>query len=181
MDHKKYDPITFMFRSTQCLCREAFLIYSPCIANHFCFFRGRVDKQGCPMAYFQSKIFNLGKFWSVLQRKMLVYLIINGSYLRPFGIFWGHLVYFMVFGMYFPVLVCCTKKNLATLLTSTFYGHSFAPQQHKEDWPCELWPFLPSRCHAVQALRPFFDRFQAQACAGLRLRVPWYLGANVIN
>jgi Na+/H+-dicarboxylate symporter len=38
------------------------------------------------------------------------------------GIFYGHLVYFVaiwcilwLFGMFSPVLVCCTKKNLATL------------------------------------------------------------------
>jgi hypothetical protein len=40
--------------------------------------------------------------------------------LRPFGIFCGHLGYFMVIWYIFhPVLVCCTKKNLATLLTTT--------------------------------------------------------------
>jgi hypothetical protein len=42
----------------------------------------------------------------------------------PFGIFYGHLGYFMTiwytlcsFGTFFPVLVSCTKKNLATLRT----------------------------------------------------------------
>jgi hypothetical protein len=45
--------------------------------------------QGCQMAYFQTKIHNLGKFWSVLQRKMLVYF-------WPLGIFYGHLGYFIV-------------------------------------------------------------------------------------
>jgi hypothetical protein len=38
------------------------------------------------------------------------------SILWPFGIFCGHLVYFMVFGIFSPVLVCCAKKNLATQL-----------------------------------------------------------------
>jgi hypothetical protein len=40
----------------------------------------------------------------------------------PFGLFYGQLVYFMTiwsifwsFGIFCPVLVCCTKKNLATL------------------------------------------------------------------
>jgi hypothetical protein len=33
-------------------------------------------------------------------------------YLRPFVKFFGYLVYFL------PVLVCCTKKNLATLVGS---------------------------------------------------------------
>jgi hypothetical protein len=32
------------------------------------------------------------------------------KFFRPFGIFWGHLV-----RTYFPLLVCFTKKNLATL------------------------------------------------------------------
>jgi hypothetical protein len=44
------------------------------------------------------------------------------SILRLFGIFYGHLAYFMAiwyilwnFGVFFPVLVCCVKKNLAAL------------------------------------------------------------------
>jgi hypothetical protein len=36
-------------------------------------------------------------------------------YLWPFGEFHGHLVYFKGYLVFFPVLVCCTKKNLATL------------------------------------------------------------------
>jgi hypothetical protein len=39
------------------------------------------------------------------------------SILRPFGIFCGHLVYFMVSWYIVPVLVYCTKKNLATLFS----------------------------------------------------------------
>jgi hypothetical protein len=42
--------------------------------------------------------------------------------LLPFGLFYSHLVYFVTisynswsFGTFFPVLVCCAKKNLATL------------------------------------------------------------------
>jgi hypothetical protein len=49
-------------------------------------------------------------------------------YITAIGIFYGHLVYFMAiwyilwhfryilwsFGILLPVLVCCTKKNLAT-------------------------------------------------------------------
>jgi hypothetical protein len=40
-------------------------------------------------------------------------------YLRPFYFFYGHLVYCMVIWYIFHVLVCCTKKNLATLPTTT--------------------------------------------------------------
>jgi hypothetical protein len=34
------------------------------------------------------------------------------------GIFYYHLVYFIVIWYIFPVLVCCAKKNLATLLAT---------------------------------------------------------------
>jgi hypothetical protein len=47
------------------------------------------------------------------------------SILRPFGLFYGHLVYLVaiwyilcLFGAFFPVLVSFTKKNLATLATT---------------------------------------------------------------
>jgi hypothetical protein len=69
------------------------------------------------MAYFQTKNPNLGKFWMVMQWNMLVYFMTISSIvaiwyiLWPFGILQGYLVHF-------PVLVCCTKKNLATLLTT---------------------------------------------------------------
>jgi hypothetical protein len=46
---------------------------------------------------------NAGIFYAYL-----VYFIAIGNILWPFGIFCGHLVFS-------PVLVCCAKKNLATL------------------------------------------------------------------
>jgi hypothetical protein len=45
--------------------------------------------QGCQMVYFQTKNSNLGKFWRVLQRKMLVY------FMSMFGLFYGHWKYVM--------------------------------------------------------------------------------------
>jgi hypothetical protein len=73
--------------------------------------------QGCQMVFSNQK--KLGKFLRVLQWKMLVYLHI----LETFSLFYGHLVYFMdiwykfvVFRYMFSVWVCCTKKNLATLV-----------------------------------------------------------------
>jgi hypothetical protein len=70
------------------------------------------------MVYFQTKNHNLGKFWSVLQWKMLVFeREAIWSILLPLGIFYGHLEHFVVFWYIFAVfLVCCTKKNLATLV-----------------------------------------------------------------
>jgi hypothetical protein len=46
--------------------------------------------------YFQTKDPNLGKFWRVLQWKMLVYFMRIWSILRQIGLFYAHLVYFMV-------------------------------------------------------------------------------------
>jgi hypothetical protein len=78
--------------------------------------------QGCQMAYFQAKNSNLGKFRRVLQWKTLVYFRTIWSYLRPFSIFCGHLVYFMVIWYIFPVLVCCTKKSgNPALIQSLFF------------------------------------------------------------
>jgi hypothetical protein len=52
----------------------------------------------------------------------LVYFLTIRYILWPIGIFYGHLVYFMAnwyilwsLGQNFPILVCCTKQNLATL------------------------------------------------------------------
>jgi hypothetical protein len=55
----------------------------------------------------------------------LLYFMVIWNILWSFGIFCGHLVYLMAmwnilwaFGIFvvFPFLVCCTKKNLATLV-----------------------------------------------------------------
>jgi hypothetical protein len=48
--------------------------------------------QGCKIAYFLTKNPNSGKFWRVLQWKMLVYFIAIKSILWLFGIVCGHLV-----------------------------------------------------------------------------------------
>jgi hypothetical protein len=66
--------------------------------------------QGCQMVCFQTKNSDLGKFWRVLQWKILVYFIAIWSILRPFGIFCGNYI-----GIFFPVWIFWTKKNLATL------------------------------------------------------------------
>jgi hypothetical protein len=43
--------------------------------------------QGCQMVYLQTKNPDLGKFWRVLQWKMMVYFMANWSILRQIGIF----------------------------------------------------------------------------------------------
>jgi hypothetical protein len=69
-----------------------------------------IRDQGCQMVCFQTKFPNLGKFWRALQLKMLVYFMEIWSISRSSGtyILW-------TFGIFFPILVFCTKKNLATL------------------------------------------------------------------
>jgi hypothetical protein len=72
--------------------------------------------------------------WYIFKPKILVWVNSGGSYNDDVGIFYGHLAYHLayftaiwyifwlfgicivwVFGIFFPVLVCCTEKNLATL------------------------------------------------------------------
>jgi hypothetical protein len=101
--------------------------------------RSSGGQQGCQMPDFQTKKSNLGKFWRVLQWKMLVYFMSILSTLRPWKIFCGHLVYFVAiwyilwsFGVFFPVLVYCTKKNLATLqlIIRSFQSNHTDPQSY---------------------------------------------------
>jgi hypothetical protein len=46
--------------------------------------------QGCQMVYFRTKNHSLGKFWSVLQRKVLVNFLPIWSISLPFEIFYWH-------------------------------------------------------------------------------------------
>jgi hypothetical protein len=48
-----------------------------------------------------------------------------GIFCGHFGKFNGHLVYVVAMLVYFPVLVCCTKANLATLPTSRTVVQNF--------------------------------------------------------
>jgi hypothetical protein len=68
------------------------------------------------MVCFQTKNPNLGQFWRALDWKMFVYFMAIWSILWRFGIFCDHLVHFVFIRFIFPVLVSCTKKNLATLV-----------------------------------------------------------------
>jgi hypothetical protein len=79
---------------------------------------GRPLDHGCQMVCFQTKNTNLGKFWGVLQWKILVYFMIFWSILRPLEIFYGHLIYFVVIwyiSLRFGILYL---ENLATLLST---------------------------------------------------------------
>jgi hypothetical protein len=54
------------------------------------------------LVYFKGNLVYFKAFWYIL--------------LSLGGIFCYHLLYLWLFGIFFPVLVCCTKKNLATLV-----------------------------------------------------------------
>jgi cell division protein FtsW (lipid II flippase) len=75
--------------------------------------------QVCQMAFSHTKNPNFDKFWKALERKILLYFMASWCILLLFGIFRCHFVVFWYilcfFGILFLVLVCCTKKNLATL------------------------------------------------------------------
>jgi hypothetical protein len=60
-------------------------------------------RTGLPDSIFSNQKSNLGKFWSALQWKMLVILCTYFlSILRPFDIFYGNFVYFVVVWYIFP-------------------------------------------------------------------------------
>jgi hypothetical protein len=67
-------------------------------------------------------------------------------YLRPIDIFYGHLVYFVVIWYIFPMLVCCTKKNLATLSSNEYVQHTKSLGMHKS-----YFPFFRNLLHKVNA------------------------------
>jgi hypothetical protein len=55
------------------------------------------------MVYFETKLPNLGKFWRALKWKMLVHFMAVWDILWQFGVFYGHLViYVMVISYIFP-------------------------------------------------------------------------------
>jgi hypothetical protein len=64
------------------------VLFACVIALLFCQSRN----QGCQMACFQTKNRDLGKFWRALEWKRSVYSMAIWNTLRPFGIYYGHLV-----------------------------------------------------------------------------------------
>jgi hypothetical protein len=59
---------------------------------------------------FKPKIPIFGKFWRVLKWKMLVYYMVIWSILRLFGVFCGHLVYFMFLVYFLPYWYVVPRK-----------------------------------------------------------------------
>jgi hypothetical protein len=63
--------------------------------GNVCRLKRRVCGQGCQMVYFQTKNPIFGKFWRVLQWKMLVYFVSILSIFWSLGQFSDHLVNFI--------------------------------------------------------------------------------------
>jgi hypothetical protein len=96
------------------------------------------------MVDFPTKNPNLGKFRRVLQCW-----------------FYGHLVYFTTiwyilwpFGTLFPLLVCCTKKNLATLLQTVK-----ASASNRLDFPRLVNPTQGCQMVYFQTKNPILGKF----------------------
>jgi hypothetical protein len=66
--------------------------------------------QGCQMVNFLTKSHNLGKFWRILQRKMLVHLMVIWSIFKSFGKVWGHFVSFVAICYIFPFWYVAPRK-----------------------------------------------------------------------
>jgi hypothetical protein len=83
------------------------------------------------MVSFQTQNPNLGIFWVRLEdlvmknvvicifRSFIIFYNIFYNILRPSDTLYGPLVILQSFGIFFPALVHCTKKHLATLLMAT--------------------------------------------------------------
>jgi hypothetical protein len=96
--------------------------------NYFTIQSGSMLGRVARWCIFEPKKFHLGKFWSVLHWIILVHFMVICSILLPFGlhilrpfdIVCGNLVYFILIWYIFPILVRCTKKNLATLILGRY-------------------------------------------------------------
>jgi hypothetical protein len=97
------------------------------------------------MVCFQTKKSNLGKFWRALEWKSLVHSLVILNILRPFGTFCGHLVILWHIDTFYPDLVHCVEKNLATLHTERFQikrgmiSYVYACIHNKSLYALEAW------------------------------------------
>jgi hypothetical protein len=88
------------------------------------------SEQGCQMSYFHTKKIPFGFIVEGLGMDTVGIVYGQKEYFKPFDILYGHLVYFVAFCIFFPILVCCTKNNLASQVAN----RSFDP--HRTFSPC---------------------------------------------
>jgi hypothetical protein len=68
------------------------------------------------MVYFQTKNSNLGKFWRALELEKFLYSMAIWKISRPFGILYGHLVFFGNLEYFQPFWYIVSTKIWQTLL-----------------------------------------------------------------
>jgi hypothetical protein len=86
------------------------------------------------MVYFQTKNPTLGKFWSALEWKMLVYFI--------FMIYYGHLVYLMTIWKFMGILVYPPHFGILYHEKSGNPGQQSKAESLKNSKTTEILPFL---------------------------------------
>jgi hypothetical protein len=91
------------------------------------------------MVCFHTENPDLGTFWRVLEWKRLIYSLVIWNILRPFGTFYGHLVYFPRFGIFSQVKsgTAVGKEdagNLKTKLNFLKSFHEYPLEIHFEDY-----------------------------------------------
>jgi hypothetical protein len=96
---------------------------------------------------------------------MLVYFVSIGDILRRFGIFHVLLVILWSFGTFFPILVYCIKKNLATLCCVRV-GDAPATENKKKFKTCSL--SIPPKRTRSRKLKNNFAFFYPERPAGLK-------------
>jgi hypothetical protein len=67
--------------------------------------------------------------------------------------FYGHLVHFVVTWYIFPVLVCCSEKNLAALIPSLVFFQQVEVEQRASAEELLSHPFL-AKCYDLKTLAP---------------------------
>jgi hypothetical protein len=108
--------------------------------------------QGCQMVYiFSDQNSDVGTFRRALEWKMLVYFMFICKIYRPFGRVCGYLVHiFCVHLVHFHrFLVCCSKKNLATLHWAKFKSMSrsccIKKKEVAKKRDCQFYIFIANR------------------------------------
>jgi hypothetical protein len=74
------------------------------------------ERKGCQIVCFRTKNPDVGVFWRALDWKVLKYFVSIWNILQTFGIFYDHLVHFVLIWYIFMFSASCTEKNLATLI-----------------------------------------------------------------
>jgi hypothetical protein len=71
------------------------------------------------MLYFHTKNADLGIFWRALGWKIVFYIMVTWFFIAILANFMANWYFCGQFGTFFPILVNCAKRNLATLLGTT--------------------------------------------------------------